>query len=65
MKKEFRAVVKLETEENQKHLIGDFKGPNRTKHQRTATVVEVQVGNLQQEIMINVRRRLRLRLEDP
>ena len=57
--------MKLDTEENQKHRIGDFKEASSTKRQRTATVVEVQVGNLQQEIMIKVRRRLRMRQEDP
>ena len=65
MKASCRAVVKLEQEENQKRLFGDFEGASDTKRQRTATEVEVKLGNLQQEILINVRRRLRLRMEDP
>ena len=65
MKASCRAVVKLEQEETQKRLYGDFGGGSDTKRQRTATEVEVKLRNLQQEIMINVRRRLRLRQEDP
>ena len=48
--------MKLTNKENHKRPYGDFEGANNTHGQRqcTATVVEVKLGDLQQEIPINV-----------